>query len=537
MKKTYTLITLLLALFLVACNNTPLPEDLDFSMKFDLTYKLDDGSDYKVYKVKLGETLPVPNEPTKEGYNFDGWYVGDEKFEGTVVEASALTLVARFSPKQGTIVSYNVSFYDDDILLQTISVTHGDNVETTPDTNKEGKNFIGWFVDVDLTIQFSLENKIIEDTILFGKWSTIEYDVIFYRGSNIFDAVTVNGGVTIPNINTDVTGYQFVGWYTNSMLTQPYDSSIPVTSNLTLYGKWSTLTYVVTYFDGNTSIATKNVEYGNSAPTNIDTTKNGYTFVGWYTNSLLTTAYNGESIIANTSLYGKWQQNSDPNPGSYTGYYSSLNGLNGAQLKTALITLTKKGSNTGSTNQVKQADVVSGNTYYNIYTGNGSYGNREHVVPESKLKSYGGPADDLHNLRSAVVSVNSSRSNYPFADYAGGGGYRLISKTWFPGDEHKGDVARIILYITTRYNIDMTKSSVQIDLGNLEMFLRWHIQDPVNNFERTRNNRIQNIQNNRNPFIDHPELAWVLYSRPSNLSTQTFDYIPISTFTSNFYTA
>ncbi|HEY8405955.1 MAG TPA: InlB B-repeat-containing protein, partial [Acholeplasma sp.] len=166
MKKTYTLITLLLALFLVACNNTPLPEDLDFSVKFDLTYKLDDGSDYKVYKVKLGETLPVPNEPTKEGYNFDGWYVGDEKFEGTVVEASALTLVARFSPKQGTIVSYNVSFYDDDILLQTISVTHGDNVETTPDTNKEGKNFIGWFVDVDLTIQFSLENKIIEDTIL-----------------------------------------------------------------------------------------------------------------------------------------------------------------------------------------------------------------------------------------------------------------------------------------------------------------------------------------------------------------------------------
>ena len=41
------------------------------------------------------------------------------------------------------------------------------------------------------------------------------------------------------------------------MLTQPYDSSTPVTSNLTLYGKWSTLTYVVTYFDGNTSIATK----------------------------------------------------------------------------------------------------------------------------------------------------------------------------------------------------------------------------------------------------------------------------------------
>ena len=83
----------------------------------------------------------------------------------------------------------------------------------------------------------------------------------------------------------------------------------------------------------------------------------------------------------------------------------------------------------------------------------------------------------------------------------------------------------------------MTKSSVQIDLGNLEMFLRWHIQDPVNDFERTRNNRIQNIQNNRNPCIDYPELAWVLYSRPSNLSTQTFDYIPISTFTSNFYTA
>ena len=66
---------------------------------------------------------------------------------------------------------------------------------------------------------------------------------------------------------------------------------------------------------------------------------------------------------------------------------------------------------------------------------------------------------------------------------------------WYPGDEHIGDVARIVLYIHVRYNLSLGA------VGNLDMFLTWHNLDPVDDFERARNDRIYNIQENRNPLL------------------------------------
>src|SRR5690554_3688786 len=204
-----------------------------------------------------------------------------------------------------------------------------------------------------------------------------------------------------------------------------------------------------------------------------------------------------------------------PKPGDYSGYYSNLAGLNGDSLKNELSRLIRNtGRATGSTSQVKEVDKV-GNTYYLIYTGNGAYGNREHVWPESKL---GSVKDDLHNLRAAQVSVNSTRNNYPFTTKPSGsnGEWEKIGSAFYPGDEHVGDVARIVLYISIRYNLDLNL------VGNLDMFLRWHEQDPVNNFERTRNDRIQNIQKNRNPFIDHPELVELYFGPASKAAQQRY---------------
>ena len=99
---------------------------------------------------------------------------------------------------------------------------------------------------------------------------------------------------------------------------------------------------------------------------------------------------------------------------SFEGYYAVLSGLSGSALTHALTSLIKTtGQATGSTNQVKTVDTFEGKNY-NIYTGFGTYGNREHVWPNSKLGS--APDYDLHNLRAAVVSVNSARSNFPFTN-------------------------------------------------------------------------------------------------------------------------
>ena len=196
-------------------------------------------------------------------------------------------------------------------------------------------------------------------------------------------------------------------------------------------------------------------------------------------------------------------------PGDYTGYYQSLAGLPESALKNELARLiVNTGFATGSTSQVKEVDKWNG-SYYLIYTGMGSYGNREHTWPKSLL---GSVKDDLHNLRAAKVAVNSSRSNYPFTEnnkpYTGNNPYQKIGSAWYPGDEHIGDVARIVLYISIRYNLPLSI------VGNLNMFLKWHELDPVNEFEKTRNDRIYTIQKNRNPFIDHPELVERYFGAP-----------------------
>lgn len=193
--------------------------------------------------------------------------------------------------------------------------------------------------------------------------------------------------------------------------------------------------------------------------------------------------------------------------GVYEGYYASLNGLTGSSFNNALKALiVNTGRATGSTSEVQSVDRV-GNSYYLIYDGMGSYGNREHVWPDSKL---GSVKYDLHNLRAANTGTNSSRSNFPFVEdgktFTGSQPYMLINKnSWYPGDEHIGDVARIVLYISIRYNLNIDV------VGNLQTFLQWHELDPVNEFEQIRNDRIYGIQNNRNPFIDHPELVNIYF--------------------------
>jgi endonuclease I len=128
--------------------------------------------------------------------------------------------------------------------------------------------------------------------------------------------------------------------------------------------------------------------------------------------------------------------------------------------------------------------------------------NTEHVYPQSLL-SADDAVTDLHHLRSCDASVNSSRLNYPFTD--GSGTYQLIGETWFPGDEWKGDVARMILYLNLRYDENFNS------VGTIELFLKWNIEDPISPFELQRNNVIYSAQGNRNPFIDNPYLATLIW--------------------------
>lgn len=127
--------------------------------------------------------------------------------------------------------------------------------------------------------------------------------------------------------------------------------------------------------------------------------------------------------------------------------------------------------------------------------------NREHVYPQSLISTTA--TGDLHHLRACDGNVNNSRGNLPFA--TGSGSFGSVSGGWYPGDDWKGDVARMIMYIHLRYDEPWT------DVGSLSLFLQWNVDDPVSDFEKYRNNLIQGAQGNRNPFIDQPYLATYLW--------------------------
>ncbi|PQJ78677.1 endonuclease [Polaribacter porphyrae] len=145
--------------------------------------------------------------------------------------------------------------------------------------------------------------------------------------------------------------------------------------------------------------------------------------------------------------------------------------------------------------------------------------NREHVYPRSlgnpNLGTVG-PGADAHHLRPADVNYNSLRSNTIFADGSGNSGN--VAGGWYPGDEWKGDIARMMMYMYVRYDQVCLPSRV----GNgsnantpddmVDLFLKWNAEDPVSDFERQRNTYHGNTANtyaqgNRNPFIDNAYLA------------------------------
>ncbi|NNC49417.1 MAG: cadherin-like domain-containing protein [Flaviramulus sp.] len=128
--------------------------------------------------------------------------------------------------------------------------------------------------------------------------------------------------------------------------------------------------------------------------------------------------------------------------------------------------------------------------------------NTEHVYPQSFLNS-SDAVTDLHHLRVCDASVNSNRLNYPFTN--GSGTYQLIGETWYPGDEWRGDVARMLMYLNIRYGETFS------NVGGLDLFIAWNIADPVSAFEIQRNEVIYAAQGNRNPFIDNPYLATLVW--------------------------
>lgn len=252
------------------------------------------------------------------------------------------------------------------------------------------------------------------------------------------------------------------------------------------------------------------------------------------------------------------------------GYYSTATGT-GYTLKTQLYNIIKGHTNNGydglyTTYQTSDRDYYYENdgTVLDMYSENptgidpynystsvssdkcGTYSvegdcyNREHIIPQSVFGSASPMVADAHFITPTDGKVNGLRSNFPHGAVASASKITLngsklgtsavtgYSGTVFePIDEFKGDIARMYLYFATRYENTVAGYSYPMFNGTsnqvfttafLNMLLTWNAQDPVSPREIARNNAIYARQNNRNPYIDHPEYVQMIWN--STLDTQ-----------------
>jgi endonuclease I/chitodextrinase len=154
--------------------------------------------------------------------------------------------------------------------------------------------------------------------------------------------------------------------------------------------------------------------------------------------------------------------------------------------------------------------------------GNVGQWNREHTYPQSLggFTTSPGPGTDVHHVRASDVQFNGQRGNTLYA--AGSGNAGPSGGGWYPGDEWKGDVARMMMYMYLRYgnqtppNVVTIGSANAIDPPMIDLLLQWNAEDPVSQVEDNRNNYLENVNNtygqgNRNPFIDEPFLATLIW--------------------------
>lgn len=237
------------------------------------------------------------------------------------------------------------------------------------------------------------------------------------------------------------------------------------------------------------------------------------------------------------------------------GYYQSAEGKNGAELKTILHQIIANdttgnlslGSGAGRTWEAfysTDRDMTT-NAVIDMYSPEiryfpspnpdfASFGQDVHIEHSLPRSWWGGSTSvaantDLHHLFPADGVTNNAKSNHPLGvvtgtlffdngvSKVGNGNYPgYTNRVFEPADEYKGDFARAYLYIATAYqNYSGAWNSPMMDNNTYPVFnnwaihllLQWHRQDPVSVKETTRNNVVYSFQNNRNPYIDYPQLA------------------------------
>ncbi len=319
----------------------------EYTVSFEDAQGEFEGSRTLLYKADetLGE-LPVP---TRTGYSFEGWYIGeikDGEFCAGDTKATPETVVTGDMVLYSSweVAKYTVTFDSTggSAVEPLTNVEHGQSFRglglDLPETARDGFTFQGWYDSFDkdneskpFGAKLLKGSAFTENCTFYAKWKATKVDLIFNSngGSEVQPMLDLNINATtgLPEAPTK-DGYQFAGWYYDEALTKEFvaDSTkltaslsylIDIDGELNLYAKWEEINEVTLTFDpmGGTTPDAIKVTPAAAVSELPESTRPEYVFAGWYTdNTDYETEFTTSSAIeADTTVYAKWVKKGDVN--------------------------------------------------------------------------------------------------------------------------------------------------------------------------------------------------------------------------------
>ena len=237
---------------------------VNITNQYTVTFNTNGGSEVENQIISEGSNLVEPEDPTRDGFAFVGWYEDDTlttEFSFTKQIIKDTTLYAKWE-EIPQVIEYTVTFNTNGgSEIQDLKVNAGDQVILPQDPTRDGFRFVGWYEDDTLTTEFNSNKTIDDNLILYAKWEEEQPGIQAYRvtfntnGGEVMDDIIIDADHLLdPPGDPQRDGFRFVGWY-NASLTEEFDFNTPIESDITLYAKWEEIIrdeeYAASDGDGN----------------------------------------------------------------------------------------------------------------------------------------------------------------------------------------------------------------------------------------------------------------------------------------------
>ena len=217
-----------MAAAITGCKGSATPEDT--TPKFTVTFDSDGGSAVAKKTVKEGEKVSEPAAPTKAGYEFEGWFIGDTAYDFSSEVTANITLKAKWYK------AYTITFESNGgSNVDPIKVKEGTSAQAPKIPTRTGYSFLAWYLDGKA---YDFSTTVTSDITLTAAWTIANYLVTFDADNGQTNETQIVKGfetASKPTTSPTKDGYTFIQWNYNG---SPFDFNTPITSDITLTAEW-----------------------------------------------------------------------------------------------------------------------------------------------------------------------------------------------------------------------------------------------------------------------------------------------------------